>query len=75
MCVEGTYWGTEAALYNCLFSIQLIPGSFLFFTAFFFISNDVWMCIHEKVCSPACPWKSEEGAISPGAGALKAVVN
>lgn len=69
MC-GGDLSGTEVAFYNCLFSIQLISDSFLFFTEFFFlISNDVRMCIHEKVCSPACPWKSEEGAGSPGAGA------
>lgn len=59
------------AVDNCLCSNQLISGSFLFFTGFFFlISNDVCMCIREKECSHArrCPWKSEEGIVPPGAG-------
>lgn len=61
MC-GGDLLGTEVALYNCLFSIQLISDSFLLFT------DLVFLCIHE-VCSPARPGKSEEGARSPGAGA------
>lgn len=68
MC-GGDLLGTEVALYNCLFSIQLISDSFLLFTDFFFFKFQMTcVCIHE-VCSPARPGKSEEGARSPGAGA------
>lgn len=34
----GDLLGTEVALYNCLFSIQLISDSFLLFTDLFFFN-------------------------------------